>query len=294
MALDISKLEMVRYLPDGRIRARCPACAQGGGDRKGQHLSILPDGPYCCAAHQGDREHSRIIYTLAGVRDERRSLPSSRSRPTQQPRVEPPLPRLDDRQVRLMIEAIENLLRPERGGERLCVLIGAKREWKPETIRNAALDQCMGWLRFDAIAKPDPLCPDEAPCFIYRAGVKVRFRLPDGSKNFRWLKSEGLSHPSVWRFECIGPETETVWITEGEPDALRLMDMGIGENCGNAENVIALPSASYQLRGDELEVLRGLDVVFCPHDDDPSRRATERLAESVATVGVKLKIRPIS
>ena len=46
MSLDTAKLEKVRELAGGIVQARCPACAEGGGDRKGEHLRIYPDGRY--------------------------------------------------------------------------------------------------------------------------------------------------------------------------------------------------------------------------------------------------------
>lgn len=66
MALDISKLTNVVNLADGGIQARCPACAAAGGDAKGEHLKVFADGRYACAANQGDSEHSKEIYKLAG------------------------------------------------------------------------------------------------------------------------------------------------------------------------------------------------------------------------------------
>lgn len=65
MSLDLSKLECVRSLP-GKIIARCPACAEAGGDKRGNHLVIYPDGQYGCVAHQGDKRHRKRIMRLVG------------------------------------------------------------------------------------------------------------------------------------------------------------------------------------------------------------------------------------
>lgn len=295
--IDLTKLEKVRELPGGRIIARCPACAEVDRDHNGQHLTVWPDDHYACAANQGDHEHLRRINALVGIATGERARPIWTPRPTPviARSTEKPLPRLSPRQNFVMIKAIENLARNDSEAVRRCASIADSRGWKPETVRLTALDQCAGWMRFSTkIRKPDPMCPDEAWCFIYRAGVKVRFHLPDGSKTFRWLKAEGLNHQCLWRFECIGQKTETVWTTEGEPDAIRLMDMGIGETCGNKEAVCALPSASYSLRQDELAALRGKQVIFCPDNDGAGEKAAARLSQSLATVGVKLQIRPVS
>ena len=68
--IDISRLERVRRSGEKTV-ARCPACAEGGGDRRGGHLVILPNGKFACAAYPGDSEHRRRIFALAGVAGER-------------------------------------------------------------------------------------------------------------------------------------------------------------------------------------------------------------------------------
>ena len=68
MSLDAGKLERVRELAGGVVQARCPACAEGGGDRKGEHLRVYPDGRYGCCVHPKDGEHRKRIFALAGVR----------------------------------------------------------------------------------------------------------------------------------------------------------------------------------------------------------------------------------
>ena len=290
--LDLTKLEKVRALTSGIITARCPACAEVDRDHKSEHLKIWPDGHYACAANQGDGEHSRRIYAQAGVAVETRSsthYPSRRPAITQP--YEAPLPMLNSRQESIIISACENLCRSSKASE-IYEMIAAKRQWKPETVRNTALDQSAGWIYFGPhIRKPDDICPDEAWCFIYPAGLKVRFDLPCGEKTFRWLKKEGLNHPSLWRSVGIQAETQTVWITEGEPDAIRLMDLGIGEDCNSTEVVCALPSASYMLRSEELSMLRSREVIFCPDNDDAGQKAASRLSKSLSTVGVQLSIR---
>ena len=66
--LDISLLENIQTLADGRIRARCPACAAEGRDNKGEHLMVFSDGRYGCAVHPGDKPHRALIARLAGRR----------------------------------------------------------------------------------------------------------------------------------------------------------------------------------------------------------------------------------
>lgn len=66
MGLNLVKLENVRRLTNGGVEARCPACAEGGRDRKGEHLMIKPDGRFGCCAYPKDGEHRKRIFALAG------------------------------------------------------------------------------------------------------------------------------------------------------------------------------------------------------------------------------------
>jgi hypothetical protein len=68
MSLALTKLENARRLANGRIRARCPACAANGHDNAGEHLIIEVDGRFGCAVHPRDREHRKQIWALAGDR----------------------------------------------------------------------------------------------------------------------------------------------------------------------------------------------------------------------------------
>ncbi len=66
MSLDRNKLEKVRELGSGAVEARCPACAEAGQDRKGEHLRIQPDGKFGCCVFPQDRLHRKRIFALAG------------------------------------------------------------------------------------------------------------------------------------------------------------------------------------------------------------------------------------
>lgn len=68
MSLDRARLEKVRELPGGMMQARCPACAEDGNDRKGEHLRIFANGSYGCCVHPKDKVHNRRIFALAGCK----------------------------------------------------------------------------------------------------------------------------------------------------------------------------------------------------------------------------------
>ncbi len=66
MSLDLSKLQNVKTAA-GKTTARCPACAAAGGDAKGDHLVIYPDGGYGCVANPKDKAHTKEIFRYAGM-----------------------------------------------------------------------------------------------------------------------------------------------------------------------------------------------------------------------------------
>ena len=68
----IGKLEKVKELGGGQVQARCPACAETGQDKTGEHLRIYPDGRFGCCVYPKDREHRKRIFALTGDRTPRR------------------------------------------------------------------------------------------------------------------------------------------------------------------------------------------------------------------------------
>ena len=71
MSLDESKLEKVKRTGQ-KITARCPACAETGNDKSGEHLVIEPSGVYGCVMHPGPdgAEHRKQIFALVGEKFE--------------------------------------------------------------------------------------------------------------------------------------------------------------------------------------------------------------------------------
>lgn len=54
-------------VPDGSVRAQCPACAAAGHDHSGDHLALLHDGRFGCAAHPGNAARRAEVHRLAGT-----------------------------------------------------------------------------------------------------------------------------------------------------------------------------------------------------------------------------------
>jgi len=71
--LDLSKLEKPRH-KGNKIIARCPACAETGGDNNADHLFINQDGKFGCVLYQSTdgKDHRKRIAELAGLPDEPR------------------------------------------------------------------------------------------------------------------------------------------------------------------------------------------------------------------------------
>ena len=69
MAIDSSKLENVKQ-HGSKVIARCPACAETGNDRKGEHLFIEPSGRFGCVVFPGNdgHKHRQRIFELAGIK----------------------------------------------------------------------------------------------------------------------------------------------------------------------------------------------------------------------------------
>jgi hypothetical protein len=68
--IDQSRLENVKQLANGTIKARCPQCAVEGSDKSGNHLRIDPDGRFGCVIYPkaAGEEHRKQIFALVGIR----------------------------------------------------------------------------------------------------------------------------------------------------------------------------------------------------------------------------------
>jgi hypothetical protein len=70
MSIDMSKLENIKSKGE-KIIARCPACAETGQDKKGNHLIINNDGKFACVMFPGSSgyKHRKRIFQLTGIID---------------------------------------------------------------------------------------------------------------------------------------------------------------------------------------------------------------------------------
>lgn len=68
--IDLGRLEKPKSVGQKTV-ARCPACAEQGGDRSCNHLVIYDDGRFGCVANAGDKAHRSRIIELAGSNEPR-------------------------------------------------------------------------------------------------------------------------------------------------------------------------------------------------------------------------------
>jgi len=81
MPLDLTKIQGLHNGANGCQVGRCPACAENGRDHTNDHLIIYPDGRYGCIANQGDSEHRKRIWQLAGVGGDPDAMPEQNIQP---------------------------------------------------------------------------------------------------------------------------------------------------------------------------------------------------------------------
>lgn len=205
LSLDLTRLEHVRHSGD-ITTARCPACAEGNGDRKGKHLIIYPSGKYGCAAMQRDPEHRQRIFALAGIVGEREHDP-------------------EQEKLRRQQRATERREAQER--QRLLATIQGKREkiiarhpWAPADVWEHSPQRIdCDLVEFDPRHFLDTLFPQDA---IVWAG-DVRHSGTRHANHWRSIVGWQLAQP-----DKIGPmTTPAVW----KPDT----------TCRTADNVMAAP-----------------------------------------------------
>ena len=70
MGIDLTKLEKVQRKGLNTI-ARCPSCAEAGGDCKGEHLLINDKGQFGCVLYPGEsgQAHRQRIFELVGLKE---------------------------------------------------------------------------------------------------------------------------------------------------------------------------------------------------------------------------------
>ncbi|HVF73331.1 MAG TPA: toprim domain-containing protein [Chthoniobacterales bacterium] len=159
---------------------------------------------------------------------------------------------LSDSECRTALKMAETL----RDDFNLCERIARARGWRAETIRQLAQELHLGWC-------------DGKLAFIYDSGAKLRYR-ENGERIIRWA----FGKPWLWRGAFI-KQSQTLYLSEGESDAITLIDAGIENEAGTS--VVALPSAStFDQSWNDL--FREKDVILAFDNDRAGSDATARVS----------------
>jgi len=141
--------------------------------------------------------------------------------------------------------------------------IAKHRQWKPQTIYDLALDGHLGR-------------DDEGHiCFISAAGCKARWR-EDGERKF-WFH---FGKSWLWRGELI-TQAETIYLCEGETDAITLIDRGI-EDDGKTV-AVGVQGATLNIEPWAF-LFSDKHVVIAMDDDEAGWKAAENIERVLATV----------
>ncbi len=168
--------------------------------------------------------------------------------------IELPL-QLSERQISERKKYTDRLATDRRVAERICQLRYERSGecWNPDTLQNLAREGSLGWAG-DALA------------FLYPTGTKYR-RWPH--KDLLW---DGCTF--LWRGELL-PAATDVYLTEGETDAISLIDSGIEQTPGNL--VVAAPSAT-TFKKEWAERFEGKSVTLCFDNDKAGENAVQAVS----------------
>jgi hypothetical protein len=139
-----------------------------------------------------------------------------------------------------------------------CEQIAVPRNWKAETIKQLAVEGSLA-LKDDVLA------------FLYPEGVKRR-ALPWSTKRF-W--SEGTT--GLWRASQL-ESAKTIYLTEGESDAITLIDGGILDS---TTQVIAVPGAT-AFKKKWAARFTGKTANLCFDSDEAGQQAVESVSEHLS------------
>ena len=204
MSLNLSKLEHVRERR-GRIIAQCPACAEEGADRSGEHLVIMEagNGQFGCIAHTGPhgRDHRRRIAQLVGS-----STPTVPCRTVPRPPAKP-----------ARAPALSDLRRPT--AEEL-LQIARTRAWPTADGMEVLVERgllLVGMVWDDGREWPGWIVTDPTRANAQARKLDGGLWTGIGGKKVKSLP--GTTAARCIGASCIGASPE-VWLMEGTPDLL--------------------------------------------------------------------------
>jgi len=162
------------------------------------------------------------------------------------------------------------------GDRELCGAIAEHRGWKEETVFRLALEGSLGW----SVGWPG--MHTTALVFVYYGGIKHRW-VRDGKRMIRWY----CGGPRTFWREAEFFDQKEIFITEGETDAITMINAGIEES--RQTLVVALPNAG-AVPWNLVEFVRGREVTLSLDNDDAGRAARDKMIALIQPVVSQLKI----
>lgn len=147
--------------------------------------------------------------------------------------------------------------------------VAERRGWSPATVRGLAMDGHMG-------------IHDKKLAFLFPHGVKLRWQ-EQGERRIAWAFG---GNRELWRQDRLdGGTVRTVYVTEGESDAISLLDAGAEASTDGA--VVAIPGASCW-RPEWKPLFAGRDVVVVTDADEAGEKAARRILAELAAVAARV------
>lgn len=123
---------------------------------------------------------------------------------------------------------------------------------------------------------------DDKLAYVYPKGLKIRNQ-KGKEPRFVWLFGRATA---PWRFDRVGPETTTIYLTEGESDTLAIIATGVEDDRKSV--AVASPGTSFSVSWAPL--FSGKHVVICFDFDPPGRAAAQKVAGILSPHAASIRI----
>jgi hypothetical protein len=274
--LDLNRLENVRTTA-GKTVARCPACAEGGADRAGDHLVILTNGRFGCVNHPGreGQEHRKRVFELVGIKAEQAPPRRPGRTPRPQSIPKPPAP-LTPLKIDLRDPTANDLS-----------AIAHLRGWPVWAGLQIAAHR--GLLGMADLNDAGTVTPAWTLTDSSRHAAQAR-RL-DGQA-WRGIGAKAKTLPGSSASWPVGAaaigDRPVVLLCEGGPDMLAAIT--VAWILGVAADVapVAMLGAGQTIHADALPHLRGRHLRIVEQNDDAARKAGRRWAEQLRPIAATI------
>ena len=251
--LDMTRLENV-HIAAGKTVARCPACAETGRDKNGDHLFIGPDGRFGCVDNPGleGEVHRKRIFALVGVPDKREANQT-------------PPPKAPGRKGGKVHQALDAAARAalwsvEKDSDQKW------RETRRDMYQNADGREVAGVLRFDrADGTTDP------------DGKVIKSFRPIHAVVGGWKLGDPPGKWTLFNLSAILARAGQVYGNEGEKAASA--GAAIGLTCTTSAHGAKSPQKT------DWSALAGRDVVILSDNDKAGRGYADKVAGLVHAAG---------